>query len=67
MSTKPQGETENFSIAELYAMPNKQLGDLLGSVVFILGFDINAARVVHAAAQRLRNLPSADASPGETR
>lgn len=56
-------DVEEYTIAELYAMTDKQLGDALGPVVFILGFNVEAARIVHAAAQRLRNSPSIDGAP----
>ena len=47
---------------EIRSWPNDQLGLALSAVVFTLGFDLDAARVVKVAAERLRKSPSNDGS-----
>lgn len=49
--------SEQFTTEELRAMTNEQLGGLLAPIVYVLGFNLDAARVVHVAADRLRAAP----------
>jgi hypothetical protein len=46
--------------AEIRSWPTPQLAAALSAVVFVLGFDLDAARVVKVAAERLRSLPEGD-------
>lgn len=48
--TKPERE---FTNAEIKALSDRDLGSALASVVFLLGFDIEAALITKEAAERL--------------
>lgn len=58
--TSFSAENREMTIAEIAALSNRELGTCLAAVVFVLGFNIEAARITREAADRLIRLPSSN-------